>query len=1004
MTTEDLSPALEPELNAAGPARLPVAIVGVGGSAGALDGYERLFTAMPAGSGLAFVVVPHLSPQQGADLMPDLLRRCTMLPVVAAEDGEPVQADHVYVAPPGHTLGLTDGRFQLTVDPHPHQPIDAFFASLAADQGERAVAVVLSGTGMDGSRGIQVIKQHLGVVLVQDPGTAQYPGMPQSALSTGMADHVLPAEDLAAELYAQATRTPALRYPDAFTSDGRPSAALKKVLAQVRQVTGHDFSQYKLSTLVRRIDRRMKGQQAESLEAYASLLQQNQKEVEELFRDFLINVTSFFRDPQAFALLQSQLRTYLQERPDLGVFRAWIAGCSTGQEAYSVAMLLREVADELAPDRSLQVQLFATDLDQDAIDEARMGLYSPQAVTGVSPQRLERFFVLHDGGYQVRSELREMMVFAPHNIFRDPPFTRLDLVTCRNMLIYFNVELQREILPLFHFALKPGGLLLLGPSETLGGSRDLFGSIDNRWKLSRREGPQSVPVRPLGHLSPTLAPLAPPAASRELSRRFAVSTREPSLAGHVQAVLLSEWGPPAVVVNAQGQVMYVSGRTGAYLELPHGSPNNNVTDLARPEVRYVLVNTLREAVASDQSARSSRLSVTVAGVNRGLEVVVRPLRLPGQPAGLYLIVFLDQGSLSQDPAALALPAEQHEQVTQLESELKHAKEYLQATVEEMEVALEERKSSYEELQTANEELQSSNEELMTSKEELQSLNEELSTINTEHHVIISDLQQANDDMKNLLSSVGIATVFLDNRMRVKRFTPRITDVINLMPVDIGRPLTDIASNLRYDLLADDIGRVLQTLAPFETEVQTRDDHWFLMRISPYRTFDNFIDGVVVIFTNIDVLKRLDGQLRDTLRYSDAILNAMTDPIVVLDQQLRVTSHNRALLDLVGHDETDIRGVRLYDLGQGQFDQTELISRLRLLSLGNAEVKDFILNMTVPGLGRRIVKLNARPLHSTESGSDLMLLWAEDVTPMLQKIAVRGADAIHAEAPGPEDEA
>ncbi|GAA5512929.1 protein-glutamate methylesterase/protein-glutamine glutaminase [Deinococcus carri] len=993
----EATPEATPPAGEASPALArPTGVVGLGGSAGALDSYERFFGAMPGGSGLAFVVMAHQD-EGGESLMPGLLARCTDLPVVEVEDGLELRSEQVYVVPPGHVLNLMNGTLLLTPQAQPYMPIDLFFQSLAEDQEERAVGVVLSGTGTDGSRGVRAIKERGGRVYVQDPATAPYPSMPRSALATGTADAVLPADELAAALHAQVTGTRTLDLDQALTPEGRGTAALQRILLQVRARTGQDFSQYKQSTLVRRIDRRMKGQQIEDLAHYARYLQEHPAEIDALFHDFLINVTSFFRDPQAFEVLAAQIRVYLGEHDELAVFRAWVPGCSTGEEAYSLAMLLTELLDECQGERHVQVQVFATDLDQEAIDVARLGLYSAQHLTGLSPERLARFFVPREGGYQVRGELREKIVFARHNTFGDPPFTALDLLSCRNMLIYFGAELQKQILPLFHYALKPGGLLFLGPSESLGGARELFAALDNRWKLYRRDGARSAAPLSLGLLGQRPTSLERPGLPRSEVRRPLAGARETAgLPGTVQNLLLSEWAPPAVVVDAQGNVIYVSGRTGAYLELPAGTPSTNVIEMALPALRYELGGALREAAASGQEVRSARLTVPVGGELRALELLVRPLRLPGQPQDLYLIVFQDRGEVAQawpDELPRSRPTDR---MAELERELLTTRDHLQATIEEMEVALEERKSANEELQTANEELQSSNEELMTSKEELQSLNEELITINAEHQVIISDLQQANDDMKNLMDSVGIATLFLDNDLRIKRFTARITQVVNLMPVDVGRPLTDIASNLRYDGLADDIRRVLQTLTPFETAVQTRDEQWFLMRVSPYRTFDNFIDGVVVVFTNIGPLKLLERQLVQTQLYSEAILDTILDPILVLDHDLRAVSHNQAVRSLLRVEADDIQGERLYDLGGGQFDQAELVERLRDLTLGGEELRDFMLEMDLPDRGARAVKLNARPLPGEDGTADLLLLWGEDVTPILRQVAEAGADAIHDE--------
>lgn len=848
----------------------PLAVVGIGGSAGALDGYERFFLGLPPITGLAFVVVPHLDPgHQG--LMPDILRRCTSLPVVEIEDGMTLQADRVYIIPPGFSLSILNGVLQLgDLADVKGSVIDTFFAALAADQREHTVGIVLLGMGTDGTQGIQAIKRWGGQVLVQDPNTAEYASMPSSAAATHLADAVLPPDDLAARLLALTQQTLSLD-SGALLNDSDPTGApLQTILRLVQRRTGHDFSRYKRPTLIRRIERRMLGWRMQDVPQYLKLLEEVPTEIEALFQDFTINVTSFFRDVEAYAELKDHLRTYLQANTQpQGTLRVWVAACSTGEEAYSVAIVLHELIGEISEDHALRVQIFATDIDRAAIDQARRGLYSREIAYVISPERLSRYFLVKGDQYQVRADIRESVVFATHSTFGDPPFTRLDLLCCRNMLIYVGQALQAQILALFRYALRPQGLLFLGASESVGAQQDHFDTLSQRWKIyQRREGAAELP--PVSHVAVSTQ-LDQEVGDRAGQRSRQARSHRPDTAQEAQKALLADYAPPAVVVDNQGEVNYVHGRTGRYLELSPGRGMNNVFEMARGDLRYELPAAVRQALTERRKVVRSQLHVEVEGSIQTLDLIVTPLT--GPSSGLVMIVFQERldtpGSASQS-ASPSRP-EKTDQVAALELELHHSRETLQAMVEEMAVSLEEVRSTNEELQSTNEELQSGNEELMTSKEELQSLNEELTTINAEHQLMIRDLALANDDTKNLLEGAGTATVFLDNDLKIRRFTPFISAIMPLTLADLGRPITDFHFNLRYDHLIRDVKRVLKTLEPFEMQVQTsgaprnggdqtegaegaEGGGWYLMRLSLYRTTDNYIGGVVVAFTNIDLIR------------------------------------------------------------------------------------------------------------------------------------------------------
>ena len=1006
---EEPTPTMPPAL---------LAVVGIGGSAGALDGYERFFLGLPSARHMAFIVVPHQDPDTRG-VMPELLQRCTGLPVTEVQDNLLIEPDRVYVAPPGKNVTVVRGHLRL----HPYTlgesqsgqsqsgqspplPIDGFLESLAADQGHRAVAVILSGMGHDGSAGLRAVHDHGGLVLVQDPATAEYPSMPASAVATLLADQVLSAEELAARLYTLVTQQPGLRQEDLYPEEGRLSASLQTVLLLIQAQTGHDFTQYKQSTVLRRINRRMQMHNLSSIGQYARYVRETPGEVTALYKDMTINVTSFFRDAAAYASLREQARAYLQARAQtvkdrtpatqtLETFRVWTPGCSTGEEAYSLVITLTEVLEELGLEHKVRIQLFATDIDEDSLAVARAGSYPQHISYVVSAERLEQYFTPRGETYVVRPEVREQVVFALHNTFGDPPFTRLDLLCCRNMLIYLNSTLQKQLMPLFHYALKPGALMFLGPSETTGPLSDLFVTLDSQWKLFRR-GPGAAQP-----LSLKFGPSSwPSAATRQAEASAARPFRETDTSALINNALLAESSPPSVIVTPYGEIVHVVGRTGPFLELMQGRVGTNVLEMARDGLRYELGAALKQVQAERREVVVSGLRLETGGVYRTLSLVLRPLDLPRQNP-LYLIVFhltplsadslpAPEGGGSQGDGAQG--GGDLGRVQFLEREIKYSNQYMQANIEGMEVSIEQFKTTNEELQTTNEELQSSNEELMTSKEELQSLNEELLTVNAEHQMIISGLGQANDDMKNLLDSAGIATVFLDNNLHIKRFTPLITSVIHLIPTDVGRPITHLMTNLRYEHLERDIQGVLRTLVPFETEVQTHDGDWHLMKIAPYRTHDNFIDGAVIVFTSITAIKTLERQLRVLTLYADEAINAFPDPFIVLDPELRVMSANQAFYRMVGVSAEQAVGRRLGQVGD-QRPFLPLEGLLMEVVRGQDSLTNHATDFLVPGAGTRQMKLTARHLVSADGSAELLLLTMEDLSLLLHRAAEVGVEGM-----------
>ena len=882
-------------------------IVGIGASAGGLAAFEAFFSGMSKepDPGMAFVLVQHLAPDHKS-ILTDLIGRYTRMQVFEVEDGMEVQPNCAYIIPPGRDMALLNYTLQLLEPAAPRGrrlPIDFFFRSMAHDQRERAIGVVLSGTGSDGSLGVRAIKGEGGMVMAQNPESTEFDGMPRSTISTGLVDYELPPAEMPAQLIAYAAHAFG-KPPRPVTPAPKSENALKKIFVLLRAHTSHDFSQYKPSTIQRRIERRMAVHQIESMDGYVRFIQQTPQEVEALFRDMLIGVTRFFRDTEAFKALEQQIipKLFSARRADAGI-RIWVPGCSTGDEAYSIAILLAERQEMLK--QNFKVHIFATDIDSHAIATARAGIYPASIAADLTPERLAHFFSPEpgDSAFRIQKGIRDMLVFSEQNVIKDPPFSRLDLISCRNLLIYMDKDLQKKLIPLFHYALNPGGFLFLGTSETTGESQDLFAALDRKFKLyKRKEDFLGAQRAELGRFLPPMT--APDTESPRTAEKTA-HTGKLQLRELTEQALLQEIVHAAVLVNARGDILYLHGRTGMYLEPAPGECGTiNILKMAREGLHRDMVIALRKASGTGETVRYPGLRVRTNGDVTTVNLIVRPVDAnPASSPGpsLYLVI-LEQaqepvisdrlsGSSGQDskPLSETDSEDANTRIALLKQELRAKEEYLQTTNEELETSNEELKSSNEEMQSINEELQSTNEELETSKEELQSVNEELSTVNAELQTKVADLSRTNNDMNNLLAGTGIATVFVDHQLRIMRFTPAATRIINLIHSDIGRPVSHIVSNLTgYSYLKEDTQAVLDTLVPKEANVQTAEGLWYNMYIQPYRTTDNVIEGAVLTFVDVTALRNLHEALRINEERLRVALSATSICLFNQDTDLRYT--------------------------------------------------------------------------------------------------------------------
>jgi two-component system, chemotaxis family, CheB/CheR fusion protein len=876
-------------------------VVGLGASAGGIEALRAFFAKVPPTSGAAYVVILHLSPDHDSKLA-EVLQTTAAIPVSQVTHPVHIQADCVYVVPPNRRLEIVDGTLTLsdvTQREHRRSPVDVFFRALADAHGSRSVGIVLSGTGANGSAGLKRIKEYGGLTIAQSPDEAAYPDMPNHAIATEQVDLVLPVADMPARIAAYYSRLQQIDgAPDVAEHDDEPDA-LREVLSLLRVRTGNDFANYKPGTLMRRLQRRLHVVGAPTLNVYARLVREQPQEAVMLMKDLLISVTHFFRDPDAFLVLEQKVVPRLFANKGRGdQVRVWVPGCATGEEAYSIGMLLSEYLDgRIDPPH---IQIFATDLDEEAIAAAREGFYTEADVVDVPDKRLERFFHREPSGYRVKRELREMMLFAHHNVIKDPPFSYLDFISCRNLLIYLNRTAQERVLETFHFALRPSGLLMLGPAESPDGSADLFAPFDRTAHLYESRTVTSRVVLPE---APKVTPIRPTMRSAETRpvERFA------PIAHHR---LLEEYAPPSLIVTEDNTIVHISSRAATYLQMSAGEPSHDLLRLLRPELRVEVRTALFQAAKERTSFEVKNVRVVIDGATRHVDIIVRPVLREDDPArGFFLVLFGDHDTADgAERSVRALDTAPQSITRQLEEELARVKAQLRTTIEQYEAQVEEAQASAEEHQAMNEELRSSAEELETSKEEIQSVNEELTTVNQELKIKIDELRLSNDDFQNLINSTDIATIFLDRSLRLKLTTPRAQDIFNVLRTDIGRPLSDLTHRLAYTELDGDLKAVLNQLQPVDREVMTDDRRWFLMRIRPYRTADDRIDGIVLMFQDITARRHAEREVALSEERLRLLINSVTDyAIFTMTPEGRIHSWNTGAQRMYGYSSEDIVG-------------------------------------------------------------------------------------------------
>jgi two-component system CheB/CheR fusion protein len=911
-------------------------VVGIGGSSGAIEALQSLLASVPPDSGLAYVVILHLSRDHESTLA-ELLQRSTPMRVIQVQHDQQIEPDTVYVIPPRYALQTMDGQIQLADLPHErhrHVAVDLFFRALADTHGPHAVAVVLSGADGDGASGIKRIKERGGLTIVQDPQEAGHGGMPRSAIATGMVDWVLPVVEIGPRIVdyvgrEQTVRLPPEQEPPAAGAGRVPldESALRDVLNLLKTRTGRDFSNYKRATILRRIGRRMQVNAVEDMGAYLACLRTRHGEAAALLQDLLITVTNFFRDAECFAALETHIPELFKDKGPSDTVRVWVAACATGEEAYSMAMLLSDYARAL--DAPPAIQVFASDLDEEAIRVAREAIYPPTIEGDVSEERLRRFFVREHRGYRVRRELREMVLFAAHDLLKDSPFSRLDLVSCRNLLIYLNRDAQTRVLDTFHFALRSDALLFLGSSESVDDASSLFAAVDKRRRLFRKRPARRVTL-PVSSGPGSLAlaleqqsdgAYGPVVAAASSFGRSAPQRRPPAEAdgsrsaswGELHFRLIDHLAPPSMLVDEQQDVLHLSAGAGRFLLHGGGEPSRNLMRLIHPALRIELRAALYRAAQSGEAADGAPVVLDMEGEHKTVAVRVQPV--PDIASGLQLVILRN---VVEAQAAALLPARFQSDAVDpvaehLDQELERLKSHLRDTVEQYEASTEELKASNEELQAMNEELRSASEELETSREELQSINEELTTVNHELKSNVDELAHANSDMHNLMDATAIATIFLDRDLRITRYTPSARTLFKLIPTDVGRPLSDLTTELDYPALSDDARRVLDRLIPVETEVGKAGDGWFLVRVLPYRTLDDHIAGVVLTFVDISELKQAQEALRASEDRFGAIVNEAAVGVVQIDPQGLITYTNRFYAQMLGYNEGELRGRNLLDL-------------------------------------------------------------------------------------------
>ncbi|HEY7097645.1 MAG TPA: chemotaxis protein CheB [Terriglobales bacterium] len=973
------SPAKQPDQ-----ARL-FPIVGVGASAGGFEAFAELLKNIPDAPGLAIVLVQHLDPSHGS-MLSDILGRTTKLPVAEVKDGVVVTPGRVYVIPANTNMVIENGILRLgarVLIRGQHLPIDQFFQSLADERGNQAIGVILSGTASDGTEGCRAIKAAGGITFAQDEDSAKFSGMPRNATTAGCIDFVMNPHDIASELirivqHPYVSQLPPSEDKGVALGNGRDRDELLHLLSEV---SGVDFSNYKQTTLQRRIRRRMVVHRLEKLHEYLKYVKDHRSELDELYRDILIHVTGFFRDPSAFEALRSSVFPALLKNRNLNEtpLRIWVPGCSTGEEVYSIAIVLLEYIWEqkgssAASLSSQLIQICATDISEPSLNRGRAGLYGEAAVADVSPERLARFFIKADGGYQINKALREVCIFANQNVAKDPPFSNLDLISCRNVLIYLGPVLQKRVIPALHYALRPDGYLLLGGSESLGTFADHFLLIDKKHKVYQKK---PTAARLVGYFA--VPSQLPPRRAVENQATRLLPSGPSTLESQSERILMSRFTPPSIVVNDQMEVVHVRGRTGAYLEVAEGHPSVSLSKMAREGLLVELHAAINKARKTNSPVKAENIQVKSNGDIKEVNLTITPIQLDSTPHKFFLVVFHDvpenRALTGKRPQSMSNKAQSatNREMERLRRENSEVKQQLRTLLEDHEITSEEFKSANEEVLSANEELQSTNEELETAKEELQSGNEELTTLNEELHIRNAELSMANNDLTNLLNNVNIPLVMIGTDFRVRRFTPPAEKLLNLIPTDIGRRIGEIRPNITFDDLETMVREVVDNATVQQREVQDKEGRWHLLRGRPYKTWDNKIEGAVVTFLDIDSLKRTLDQTR---LYATALIENAREAIVILDSKMRVTTGNSGFYRIIGVSAEKAEGKPVFELGDGNWNSTILREFLNKITSDNVRAENHRMRAIFTKDGAKSVLLNARRVKSHDGDASILLSIAE----------------------------
>jgi len=951
----------------------PCPVVGVGASAGGLEAFSKLLKSLPAKTGMALVFVQHLDPKRESQLAA-ILSRETAMPVREAKDGMKIAPDQVYIIPPNASMEISGDR--LRIQPRgdgsgQHMPVDQFFSSLAKSRQNKAIGVVLSGTASDGSIGLKMIKANGGITFAEDEASAKYGGMPRNAIATDCVDFILTPEGIAAEL-ARIAKHPFLKVKPGASADGveETGDGIKSIFMMLRSATGVDFSQYRKSTLNRRIQRRMILHKVDDVGDYVAHLKKYPDDVHALYQDILIHVTGFFREPESFKALEDQVYPKLvhgRQSPGDPI-RVWLPGCSTGEEAYSLAISLVEFLGLRAGET--RIQIFGTDVSEQVIEKARQGIYPEDIESEVSPERLRRFFTKVERGYQINKSVREMCVFARQNVIKDPPFSKLDLISCRNLLIYLEPALQKKLMPVFHYALNPEGYLLLGSAETVGAFDEIFRLVDQKHKIYKKK-----PGTPRIAFTPAAFEYGD--VTHEIRRKPVAVTESWSrldVLKEADRALMSRYCPPAIVVDENMEIVQFRGQINPFIEPAAGEASLSLYKMVREGFQMELRTAIQRAKQSKVGVRKEGMVIHAGGHEKNINLEVIAISAPPLRERCFIITFEEIPLVPESlPKAGKTGKKDDPRVAQLEQELSAMKEHLQAVVEEQEATNEELRSANEEIQSSNEELQSTNEELETAKEELQSTNEELTTVNEELRHANTELTEVNNDLGNLLRSVNLPIIMLDRELRIRRFTPAAQKTMKLLPADIGRSITDLRPDLNLPDLEKMIREVIDNLSTNEREVQDAAGRWYSLQLRPYETSDNKIAGVVMVLFDIDARKRNAQLMKLAVDYADAFVETVSDPLLILDRDMRVRKATRGFYEMFHVEPEETEGKSFYELGNGQWDIPKLRDLLEKVLPKNSHVRDFKVEGTFPGIGRHKMLITAHRVARAGADDRMILL-------------------------------